>query len=55
MTFEILVLCGAFFVLVGVLPWWSYSRWWGYGPAVLIAMTLLVLLAMTLTGRIPGR
>jgi Protein of unknown function (DUF3309) len=55
MTFEVLILLVLVFVLISVLPCWSYSRWWGYGPAVLIGLIFIVLLAMTLTGRIPGR
>jgi hypothetical protein len=55
MTLEIPILLGLFFILFGVLPWWPYSRWWGYGPAVLIAVIFLVLLLMMLTGRIPWR
>ena len=55
MTFEILVLLSLFLILFGVLPWWRYSRWWGYGPSVLVALIFLVLLLMTLTGRTPGR
>jgi hypothetical protein len=52
MTFEFLVLIALFLILIGVLPWWPYSRWWGYGPAVVVAIIFLVLAAM---GRIPSR
>jgi Protein of unknown function (DUF3309) len=55
MTFEILVLLSLFLILLGVLPWWRHSRWWGYGPSVLLALIFVVLLLMTLTGRTPGR
>jgi Protein of unknown function (DUF3309) len=54
MTFENLVLLSLFLVLLGVLPWWSYSKWWGYGPPLLVGIILLVLLLMTVMGRIPG-
>jgi hypothetical protein len=55
MILEILVLVALFGVLIGVLPWWWYSRWWGYGPSALIGVILLTLLTMTLLGGIPGQ
>jgi hypothetical protein len=54
MTFEILVLLSLLLVTMGVLPLWPYSRTWGYGPSVLVALIFVVLLVMTLTGRTPG-
>lgn len=40
---------------LGTLPNWSHSRNWGYGPSggmSLIAIILLVILVMLLTGRL---
>ena len=37
-----------------LLPIWQFSRGWGYGPAVIVVMVLLVLLAMTVSGRVPA-
>ena len=51
-AFTVLALIGL--ILIIVLPIWPFSRGWGYGPAVVIGIVFLMLLAMTLTGRIPG-
>ena len=51
-AFTVLTLIG--FILIGVLPVWPFSRGWGYGPAVVIGIVFLMLLVMTLTGRVPG-
>ena len=36
--------------LVGVLPTWSHSRNWGYGPVSVTGVLVLVLIALLLTG-----
>jgi hypothetical protein len=51
-AFTVLALIGL--ILIGVLPVWPFSRGWGYGPAVVIGIVFLMLLVMTLTGRVPG-
>jgi len=51
-AFTVLALIGL--ILIIVLPIWPFSRGWGYGPAVVIGIVFLMLLAMTLTGRVPG-
>jgi hypothetical protein len=38
--------------LLGVIPTWSHSRSWGYGPSGLIGLALVVLLVLFLTGRL---
>ena len=45
LAFIVLAMIG--FILIGVLPIWPFSRGWGYGPAVVIGIVLLMLLAMT--------
>jgi len=51
-AFTVLALIGL--ILIVVLPIWPFSRGWGYGPAVVIGIVFLMLLVMTLTGRVPG-
>ena len=38
--------------LVGALPTWGYSGGWGYGPSGGLGLVLLVLVVLTLMGRI---
>lgn len=45
--FVILVLA-----LVGVLPAWSHSRNWGYGPTGVAGLLVLVVLVLLLSGRL---
>jgi hypothetical protein len=40
-------------VLIGALPWWPYSRGWGYYPSGGLGFVLLVLLALALLGLLP--
>lgn len=39
-------------MLLGVLPTWSHSRAWGYGPSGAIGLILVILIALVLTGRL---
>ena len=39
-------------VLLGVLPGWTHSRTWGYGPSGAVGLVVLVLAVLLLTGRI---
>jgi Protein of unknown function (DUF3309) len=39
-------------VLIGALPTWPHSRSWGYYPSGGLAILLLILLVLFLTGRI---
>jgi Protein of unknown function (DUF3309) len=48
------VLIGFAVAAVLALPVWRFSRAWGYGPAVVIGIVIIILLGMTYTGRIPG-
>jgi hypothetical protein len=38
--------------LIGVLPTWSHSRSWGYGPTGVTGLLVLVLIVLLLTGRL---
>jgi len=38
--------------LLGVLPVWSHSRPWGYGPSGLVGTIIVVLLVLLLLGKI---
>ncbi len=39
--------------LLGVLPFWPYSRHWGYRPFVIIAIFTVIYVLLLLVGRIP--
>ncbi len=36
---------------LGAMPAWPYSREWGYYPSSALALALLIVLALALTGR----
>lgn len=38
--------------LLGVLPRWSHSRSWGYGPSSGIGLALFIVVILFLLGRI---
>ncbi len=38
--------------LIGSLPVWNHSRRWGYFPSGGIALTLAIVVVLTLSGRI---
>ncbi|MCD6046787.1 MAG: hypothetical protein K0S08_434 [Gammaproteobacteria bacterium] len=39
-------------LLLGVVPTWPYSRTWGYWPSGGVGLLLIILLILSLTGRI---
>lgn len=39
------------FALIGVLPVWSYSEVWGYGPGGVVALLTVVVIILALLGR----
>jgi hypothetical protein len=39
-------------LLMGVLPRWSHSSSWGYGPSGILGAVLVVILVLVLLGRI---
>ncbi|MDT8441177.1 MAG: DUF3309 family protein [Desulfuromonadales bacterium] len=46
------VLVVVILLLLGALPIWSHSRQWGYFPSGGLALILLILLLLMLTGRL---
>ena len=38
--------------LVGVIPTWSHSREWGYGPSGGVGLILVIVLILFLLGKI---
>lgn len=49
---SVLLLVVVLMLLFGTLPSWSYSRSWGYFPAGTFGTVLLVVLVLTVMGRI---
>ena len=39
-------------ILLGVIPTWSHSRSWGYGPSGIVGLVLIILLILVLLGRV---
>lgn len=39
-------------MLIGVIPTWSHSKSWGYGPSGLLGVVLIVVLVLLLMGRL---
>lgn len=39
-------------MLIGVIPTWSHSRNWGYGPSGVLGLIVVVLLVLVVTGRL---
>lgn len=38
--------------LFGALPTWTHSRSWGYGPSGAVGLLLVILIVLSMTGRI---
>jgi hypothetical protein len=49
-TLGIILLVILVLILIGAFPAWGYSRGWGYGPAGLVAVLLILLVVLMLTG-----
>jgi hypothetical protein len=47
-----IVLIVVILLLLGALPTWPHSRQWGYVPSGGLALILLILLLLMLTGRL---
>jgi hypothetical protein len=39
-------------LLIGVIPGWSHSRQWGYGPSGGIGLVLVIVVVLLLMGKI---
>jgi hypothetical protein len=38
--------------LLGVIPTWSHSKSWGYGPSGIVGTILIILLILFLLGKV---
>jgi len=52
MTLGTILLVVLVLALLGVIPTWSHSREWGYGPSGGIGFILLIVLILFLLGKI---
>jgi hypothetical protein len=52
MTTSTILLIILLLLVIGAVPAWPHSRGWGYGPSGVLGLILIVLLIMTLTGRL---
>jgi len=52
MTLGTILLIVVVLALLGVIPTWSHSRSWGYGPSSLLGIVLLVVVILLFTGRL---
>jgi hypothetical protein len=39
-------------ILIGAVPTWPYSRFWGYGPSGIVGLILIVLLILVLLDKV---
>jgi hypothetical protein len=39
-------------MLIGAIPGWPHSRSWGYGPSGGIGLVFIILIILSLTGRL---
>jgi len=52
MTLGTILLVVLVLALLGVIPTWSHSREWGYGPSGGVGLILLIVLILFLLGKI---
>jgi hypothetical protein len=52
MSLGTILLIVLFLAVIGVLPTWGHSASWGYGPGGGLAILLLVVAFLVVTGRI---
>ena len=52
MTIGTVILVLLVLLLIGVIPRWSYSRQWGYGPTGGLGLVLLIVVILVFMGRI---
>ena len=52
MSLGMILLIVLVLLLLGVIPTWSHSREWGYGPSGGIGLVLLVILILLVLGKI---
>jgi hypothetical protein len=52
MSISTLLVIVLIFMLIGVMPTWSHSKSWGYGPSGGLGLVVVILLVLVLMGRI---
>lgn len=52
MSLGTLLLIVLVLILIGVIPTWSHSRSWGYGPSGILGVILIIVVVLLLTGRL---
>ena len=52
MTLGTILLVVLVLILIGVIPTWSHSNKWGYGPSGGIGLVLLIVVILLLLGKI---
>ena len=52
MTLGTILLVVLVLALLGVIPTWSHSRQWGYGPSGGVGLILMIVLILFLLGKI---
>ncbi|MEZ7198024.1 DUF3309 family protein [Pseudodesulfovibrio karagichevae] len=52
MSLGLIVLIILVLALLGIIPVWSHSRSWGYGPSGGLGLIALILVVLLLTGRL---
>ena len=52
MSLGLILLIVVILALVGVIPTWSHSRNWGYGPSGGVGLVVLVVVVLLVMGKI---
>jgi len=52
MTLGTVLLIVVVLMLIGVIPSWSHSRSWGYGPTGILGLIAVVVLVLLVMGRL---
>lgn len=52
MSLGLIVLIVLVLALLGIIPVWSHSRSWGYGPSGGLGLIAIILVVLLLTGRL---
>ncbi len=52
MSLGTILLVVVILALLGVLPTWSHSQSWGYGPSGGLGLVVIILIVLLLLGRI---
>jgi hypothetical protein len=52
MSITTILIVLAVLLLIGVIPTWSHSRSWGYGPSGILGLVLIVVVILLLMGRL---